>query len=106
VAVGRSGRVRDTGQTAAAHVRANSGRASDLFRARRRLRRLLVRWRWLLWLLLQLLLLPLLLLFLLRQVMPDHTTGRRARDGMMTGNVAGDAADDGTLDTTLGQHAV
>jgi hypothetical protein len=64
----------------------------------------LVRLLWLL--LLQLLLLPLLLLFLLRQVMPDHTTGRRARDAMMTGNVPGDPTDDRTLDTTLGRHAL
>jgi len=67
----------------------------------------LVRWCRLLWLLLQLLLLlPLLLLLLLRQVMPDHTTRRRAGDAMMTGNVPRDPADDGALDTTLGQHAL
>ena len=79
-------------------------RASDLFRPGRRLRRLLV--RWLLRLRLQLLLLPLLLFLLLRQVMPDHTARRRTDDGMMTGDVPGDTADDSTLDTPLGQHAL
>ena len=57
----------------------------------------------LLLLLLQLLL-PLLLLFFLREMMPDDTPRRRARDGMMTGDVSGDAAHHGALETTLGQH--
>ena len=52
------------------------------------------------------LLLPLLLLFLLRQVVPDDTARRRARDGMVTGDVSGDAADHRALDTTFGQHVV
>jgi len=77
-------------------------RASNLFRAGRRLRRLWVRLRWLL--LLQLLL-PLLLLFLLCHVMTDHAARRGTRDGMMPGNVPGHTADDGPLDTALRRRA-
>ena len=39
-----------------------------------------------------LLLLALLLLFLLRHLVPDHASGGGARDGMMAGDVASDAA--------------
>jgi hypothetical protein len=38
------------------------------------------------------------LLLLLRQVMPDGATGRRANDPMMTSHVSCDPAHDGTLD--------
>ena len=38
--------------------------------------------------------------------MPDHTTGRRAGDGMVAGHVSGDTADDGTLDTALRHHGL
>ncbi len=66
----------------------------------RRLRGLAL--RLLLALLLLLLLLKLLLLFLLRHVMSDDAAGSSTGDAMMAGDVPGDTADDGTLDTALG----
>jgi hypothetical protein len=47
-----------------------------------------------------LLLLPLLLLFL-RHVMPYRTTGGRAYDSVMSGDMPGYAANNGAFETTL-----
>jgi len=72
---------------------------------------LLRRWRalrlhllWLLWGLLCLLLrlTTLFLLLLLRQMMPDYASGRRAGHGMMPGYVPRNGADGRTLQATFG----
>ncbi len=46
-------------------------------------------------------LLSFLLLFFLRQVVPDHTTGRGTDHAVMPGKMSCNTADDGSLDTTL-----